>query len=438
MKNKTKFYFLFFIFCILSSNFINSCLYAEFDQVIFEKISKRRFDIVTIKTIYGDCQIKTDTKDNVLLEIIRSDAFQRLKNIHQYGITHFVRPDAVYSGPHDDYTRYEHSICAMVIARKFQLPLEEQIATLIHDIKHTAFSHVGDILFKQDGQDKAYHDLNLKEFLKETRISKILRNYNINIDSILPENIGNKSLKKPSPMLCTDRIEYTIHGAYIAGLLNKEDISQIISNLKYNHNQEIWYFENQEIALKFAEASLDITVKNSGAAWNAIIYTLTSLILDMAIKKKIITELDIKYYLSDDKIWKLLNSENFHSCLDGNVSTDDDKITNHLLDEYLMYRFIHYLENNEYFFKPLTKYTQLKNSNIHIIKTVCRGVDPQVLCNDNPIPVNLSSIDENFALLFNKLKTIMEQDGWKVKFKIPQNESIFVSQIFNLLQFQGC
>ncbi|MFA5075080.1 MAG: hypothetical protein WC436_03155 [Candidatus Babeliales bacterium] len=400
MKNKIKYYFLFFIFLISNLNIVCS-LQAESDQVSFGTVSKRRFDIITIKTIYGDCSIKTNTQDNVLLEIINSNIFQRLKYIHQYGITHFVRPDAVYIRPHNDYTRYEHSICAMVIARLFGLPLEEQIATLIHDIKHTAFSHVGDILFKVEGTNLSYHDFNLEKFLVKHGIAAILERYYISINDILPEIIGYRSLKKPTPMLCTDRIEYTIHGAYIAGLLNKEDIFQIISNLKYDHNQEIWYFENQEIALKFATASMDITEQNSGAAWNTIIYQIMSNILQKAIVSEIIFRKSIKYKLFDNEIWNILNN---------------------CKDEYIE-RSMFLLKNHQNLYTEITTFNK-DTTIISNIKTVCRCVDPLILDNSGELK-KLSELDQEFAIKFLNLKKTMEEDGWNIEFTLPVTQQTF-------------
>ena len=44
-------------------------------------------------------------------------------------------------------TRYEHSVGVMLLARRVGGGLREQVAALLHDVSHTAFSHVIDHVF---------------------------------------------------------------------------------------------------------------------------------------------------------------------------------------------------------------------------------------------------------------------------------------------------
>ena len=80
--------------------------------------------------VYG----KIEIIDPVVLDIIGSGFFQRLKNI---SIAVYFEP--FY--PKTCHTRWEHSIGCYYLLRKFKAGIKEQIYGLLHDISHTAFSH---------------------------------------------------------------------------------------------------------------------------------------------------------------------------------------------------------------------------------------------------------------------------------------------------------
>ena len=92
--------------------------------------------------VYG----KIEINEPILLELINSKEIQRLKNISQFGI-----PSEYYHMP--SYSRYEHSMGVFLLLRKLNVDLKEQIAGLIHDISHTAFSHVIDWVIGDSTQE---------------------------------------------------------------------------------------------------------------------------------------------------------------------------------------------------------------------------------------------------------------------------------------------
>ena len=114
----------------------------------------------TILTFYGVLEVE----EPVLLELIDSQAFQRLKSIHQYGVSY-------YTTHREEYTRYDHSLGVFAILRLKNASLEEQIAGLLHDVSHTVFSHVGDWIF----QENEYQDLIHSDFLERYGLGDILR-----------------------------------------------------------------------------------------------------------------------------------------------------------------------------------------------------------------------------------------------------------------------
>lgn len=85
--------------------------------------------------------------DNLLFELINASEFQRLRRIHQLGLTSLAYPGA-------DHSRYSHSLGVMETARKMlaQIELENPIdeyqravclsAALLHDLGHGPFSHI--------------------------------------------------------------------------------------------------------------------------------------------------------------------------------------------------------------------------------------------------------------------------------------------------------
>ena len=115
--------------------------------------------------VYGEVEIN----EGVLLDVINSDALQRLNGINQYGT--WVLVDPKY-----DTSRFEHSVGVMIVLEKLGADLKEQLAGLVHDVSHTAFSHVVDYVFgKAEVQD--YHEEHAKEFISKTDLPEILKKY---------------------------------------------------------------------------------------------------------------------------------------------------------------------------------------------------------------------------------------------------------------------
>ena len=76
----------------------------------------------------------------LLRDLYHSEAVQRLGDVYQGGITAFIKPER-------RTTRLEHSVGVMTLLRRLGAGVEEQAAGLIHDVPHTAFSHVVDFVF---------------------------------------------------------------------------------------------------------------------------------------------------------------------------------------------------------------------------------------------------------------------------------------------------
>jgi len=81
------------------------------------------------------------------------------------------------------FNRFEHSVGVYLLLRKYRASLQEQVAGLLHDISHTAFSHIIDYVF---GRETTHddHEKFYKEILSSSEILAILDKYGLDINAI--------------------------------------------------------------------------------------------------------------------------------------------------------------------------------------------------------------------------------------------------------------
>lgn len=253
---------------------------------------------LTVSTIYGSATIT----EPVLIELIKSPAFERLKHIHQYGVMRFARQDPYY-------TRHEHSLGVFYITRLYGAPLEEQIAALLHDVSHTVFSHVGDRFFKSNyfmGSD-AYQDAVHEEYLEKTGIAAILEKYGFSQACCPQAKQRQRCFDQKLPDLCADRIEYNLMGGLIDNLITKTEIQNILGHLHFENEQ--WFFDDVAAAKRFGLISITLTEQRWGASWSGVVDHCAALALQRACDIGLITVDDVRFSV-DDVIWqKLKNSD---------------------------------------------------------------------------------------------------------------------------------
>jgi len=163
-----------------------------------------------------------EVDEPVLVDLIQTRAMQRLKGVLQHGITGLM-------GITFPTTRYEHSVGVMLLVRLLGGGLEEQIAALLHDVSHTAFSHVIDYVFNQhDNQE--YHEAIKLGYVAGTDVPAVLRNFGYRWQDLLEvENFG--LLEQPAPALCADRTDYFLRDSLDMGLASQADIERALSHL---------------------------------------------------------------------------------------------------------------------------------------------------------------------------------------------------------------
>jgi len=229
----------------------------------------------------------------VLVELINSTPLQRLKGISQLG-----PPDKWYFKK--GFFRFEHSIGVTILLAKLGAPLKVQVAGLLHDTGHTAFSHVSDWLFgdpeKEDLNDQLYF-----QTISTGEIGAILRKH-----KILPTSIKNIKdfplLKQNIPHLCADTIDYCLREMVIDK--DVENAQKILTGLT-NFDGKI-AFTSESLARDYANEFLRLD-KETWANWKSVtIYSIMKKIFLIALKNNIINKKD--FSVDDNHILNKLYS----------------------------------------------------------------------------------------------------------------------------------
>jgi HD superfamily phosphohydrolase len=168
--------------------------------------------------LYG--QVKID--EPVLLELLQCAAIERLKGVHQAGASYLVSDG-------EEFSRYEHSVGVMLLIRQWGGSLREQIAGLLHDVSHTAFSHVVD--YALDVGDEDYHEQWFERVVYRTDIPDIIDRHHLPSASLLAEKHWSL-LDQPAPDLCADRIDYTLREMFARRFITRSEIEQFLANVE--------------------------------------------------------------------------------------------------------------------------------------------------------------------------------------------------------------
>ncbi|MCU5341018.1 HD domain-containing protein [Bacillus cereus] len=167
--------------------------------------------------LYGEFEV-----DQVLEELILSKSVQRLKGIHQNGASYLINEKW-------NVTRFDHSVGVMLLVKKLGGSVEEQIAGLLHDVSHTAFSHVIDYVFHNEGE--SYHEEIFSSVVKNSEIPAILSKYDYNYEDILLDDSKWTLLERSAPELCADRVDYTLRDMYTYGYVSLEEVHSFLEDV---------------------------------------------------------------------------------------------------------------------------------------------------------------------------------------------------------------
>lgn len=223
----------------------------------------------------------------VIQELIQSAPMQRLQKISQDGAAHFLQPQR-------DVNRLEHSIGVWYLSFLYKRPVEEQIACLLHDVPHTAFSHVIDFVVQDEKHE--FHEQFTEKIIKESEIPDILDKHGILLDTVL--NVDQfPLLENTLPDISFDRLDYFLRDGISMGYLSPTWAQQFLSALKLKDDS--MYFGDTATASVFALLFMNFSRliwldPNSHGA-----FFLIAEAMKKALTKGLITEND---FFTDDEV----------------------------------------------------------------------------------------------------------------------------------------
>ena len=168
--------------------------------------------------VYGNVEVD----DPRLLALIAGPTFQRLKGIRQAG------PSAL-AFTFKTVTRYEHSLGVHILLRRLGAGFREQVAGLLHDISHTAFSHAVDFLFSSEEQ--AHHEELKPEFLERPDVVTALGALGFTPAEFFDDSIYTL-LERSLPWLCADRVDYFLRDSLACGVTTRESVDRILAHVE--------------------------------------------------------------------------------------------------------------------------------------------------------------------------------------------------------------
>ncbi|MDF7672566.1 HD domain-containing protein [Lactobacillus sp. ESL0701] len=210
---------------------------AEFNS---KKLAK---EVVLRDPVHGYIHIE----DQVVLDLLKTKEFQRMRRIKQLGPTAFVFPGATH-------TRFEHNLGVYELTRRIcdifakkyptQRPgdglwddnnrLLVECAGMLHDIGHGPYSHTFEHLFNTNHEkigQKIITDSN-------TEINQVLKqvapNFPELVASVIAKTYPNPQVVKMiSSQADADRMDYLERDAYFTGVTYGEfDLSRILQEIR--------------------------------------------------------------------------------------------------------------------------------------------------------------------------------------------------------------
>lgn len=243
--------------------------------------------------IYGEYEIS----DDLIIELINSKPFQRLKKISNDGANRNIFEVG-------DPTRYKHSMGVFYLAQRYSDKREDHVMALLHDIAHTAFSHVIDFVVG-DGVNQNYHDQAISKFLIDSEINEILKKHGFNPQDFL-EKKDYPLVGASSPNLNVDRLDYFLRDSAGAKTIAGELIGVILSDIEFDGTN--LYFKNQEIATSMFLVALNISRLNYLSANSVGSYYLLSEAIKTAQNLGIVSEED--FFTTDAELLEIMKKAN--------------------------------------------------------------------------------------------------------------------------------
>ena len=225
--------------------------------------SKKTLSI--IDPIYGPFNVTER-----ILGLLESPLLKRLKRVHQNGANFLIDPRQATS-------RYEHSLGTLALTQFLGGDESVQVAALLHDISHTAFSHVADFVFAN--KDQNFHDLARKKFFESDFALETIEKFGITAAELACEAIPLIKGKN----LNVDRLDYCIRDLSAVNRIYHPQYSSILNNLVVDTDGEIKCRDigtARLIFAKFIEVNLEVYFNPKAEAAGLILSTILKRLLE--------------------------------------------------------------------------------------------------------------------------------------------------------------
>lgn len=237
----------------------------------------------------------------VLEAIIATPAMQRLGHVSQSGISGRL-------GIAPNFTRLEHSIGVMLLLRRLGATLKEQIAGLIHDISHTAFSHVADFVYS--ARVASYHETMWLPIVQNSEIPAIVARYGYDWHELEAESGAFTLLEQPAPLLCADRGDYFLRTIVPSALGTIETVQEFLAHLVAHEGKMA--VNNVGVARRMAELYQQMDAKMWSSPREVALYWILAAAMRRAVDIGAVQEAD--WYQTDFELW-----EQLHRIPDGEI-----------------------------------------------------------------------------------------------------------------------
>lgn len=176
-----------------------------------------------MKDVVDDVYGPVTLASKLLVELLESKAIQRLKDVSQAGASSLVRKGR-------DVTRYEHSVGVMNLVGILGGSDVEQAAGLLQDVSHTAFSHTVDYVFGDRKEE--FHERIFEAVIEKSDLPQILKRYGLSWQTLFSaQNLVR--VDAPSPLLCADRIDYTLRDLIRFGRVSVTEARAFVASLEF-------------------------------------------------------------------------------------------------------------------------------------------------------------------------------------------------------------
>lgn len=319
--------------------------------------------------VYGSVEIAQP----VLFDLLSTRTVQRLGGVLQHGVTALI-------GITRPTTRLEHSLGVMALVQRLGGDLPELIAALLHDVSHTAFSHVIDYVFHSH-DSQGYHEEHKEAFIANSDIPAVLARYALEWRDTLHEEQFSL-LEQPAPALCADRLDYFLRDSLDLGLATPVDVEQVLAHLVAWKGKIV---VDERDTARWMGMTFIAADQASWANFREVgLYELAAIAIRRGLAIGALSEADL--WSTDREAW-----EKLRRCPD---------------DE---------LQANLRLVSPATQFTWDETAPTFWVSTKLRTIDPHVLVDGHPIP--LSAIDADFAT-FRREYLHTNQGKWPVRVEL--------------------